>query len=506
MNPRILLPLSFALTLALSATPAFSHAQQAADPSFRPSLARPAFKSGEARVLFDEAHHNFHTLEGRYHPFAELLRLDGCQLTPNREQFTPQSLTTFNLLVIANAAGDDLAGGSETSAARPAFTPDEIEAVHGWVQSGGALLLIADHAPFGQAAAALAERFGVDMAKGYTLDKVQTFGGEGDPADIEFTRERGSLGEHAIFLGRDNSERVARIVAFTGQSLAGPHGSSALLLLSSSALDLPPMSPDRPEDPDAVLRQARSAAGRSLGVAMNVGSGRVVVLGEAAMLTAQVVSPRGGGPARKTGMGVEGIDNQQFVLNTVRWLGGALVAARNTLMEPPAAENPPTVSRPGFKPPGSPAAEPDASSIKRAGQRPDFSGTWKLVDQETKAWRGRGTIGNYEEPVRITQSDTRLLIEVQTSDPNGIVEYVMAAPAGPRPEPTENQSWSVSEWDGSTLITTGRRAFTTKQGSQMFPFKETRKFSPDGRRMLVEIRIVMQPSDLVRKSQFERIP
>lgn len=33
-----------------------------------------------------------------------------------------------------------------------------------------ALLLIADHAPFGAAAETLAKRFGVDMSKGHTMD------------------------------------------------------------------------------------------------------------------------------------------------------------------------------------------------------------------------------------------------------------------------------------------------------------------------------------------------
>ena len=49
--------------------------------------------------------------------------------------------------------------------------------VSDWVKSGGALLLIADHAPFGGAAAALASRFGVDMSKGYTFDPENSVAG-----------------------------------------------------------------------------------------------------------------------------------------------------------------------------------------------------------------------------------------------------------------------------------------------------------------------------------------
>ena len=36
------------------------------------------------RVLFDEAHNNFHTAGGRYKPFAELIANDGYQVIPNR--------------------------------------------------------------------------------------------------------------------------------------------------------------------------------------------------------------------------------------------------------------------------------------------------------------------------------------------------------------------------------------------------------------------------------------
>ena len=50
----------------------------------RPTPTRPR----HPRVLFDEAHHNFHTASGRYKPFAELITSDGYQVIPNREKFT----------------------------------------------------------------------------------------------------------------------------------------------------------------------------------------------------------------------------------------------------------------------------------------------------------------------------------------------------------------------------------------------------------------------------------
>jgi len=50
--------------------------QKAAD--WHPSVASPQFASGSGpRVLVDAAHGNFHTIDGRFAPFGELLRADG---------------------------------------------------------------------------------------------------------------------------------------------------------------------------------------------------------------------------------------------------------------------------------------------------------------------------------------------------------------------------------------------------------------------------------------------
>jgi hypothetical protein len=61
-----------------------------------------------------------------------------------------------------------------------------------------------------------------------------------------------------------------------------------------------------------------SAAGRAQGVAFSLGSGRVVVMGEAAELSAQLIG------GEKFGMNVPGIDNRQMALNIMHWLSGLL--------------------------------------------------------------------------------------------------------------------------------------------------------------------------------------
>src|SRR5829696_4943055 len=181
----------FAVICALIFLTITAVAQQAPDLEFKTSVENPAYKKGP-RVMFDEAHHNFHTTEGRYKPFVDLMMNDGYRVVRNRQPFTKTSLNSFKLLVISNALGaeeDDDAGADSS-----AFSDEECQAVQDWVKDGGALLLIADHAPFGGAAATLAGRFGVDMSKGYTLDQENSVAGS--PSQLIFSRENKLLASH----------------------------------------------------------------------------------------------------------------------------------------------------------------------------------------------------------------------------------------------------------------------------------------------------------------------
>lgn len=281
-------------------------AQQLADPEFNVTVENPAYKKDGPRVLFDEAHHNFHTTEGRYKPFVDLLMNDGYRVIRNRQPFTKSTLSSFKVLVIANALGaeemdDNGADGS-------AFTEEETQAVHDWVKSGGALLLIADHAPFGGAAAALGNRFGIDMSKGFTYDPANS--ATNSPSLLIFSRENKLLATHPITEGRDQNERLNIVQSFTGQSLKGPEDSFAILKLSDTAKD----TPNREADSSV------SAAGRAQAIALKFGKGRVVVQGEAAMLSAQI----SGQNKQKMGMNVPGNDNRQYALNLMHWLSGLL--------------------------------------------------------------------------------------------------------------------------------------------------------------------------------------
>jgi hypothetical protein len=295
---------SCALMIVLSAT---ALAQQIADPHFNVKVENPAYTKTFPRVLFDEAHNNSDTTNGRYKPFADLLFNDGYHLAVNRQPFTKQTLRTFKILVIANPLGsedidDDSAGG-------PAFTPEECDAVSDWIRGGGALLFIADHAPFGSAAEVLAQKLGVDMSKSYTADQANSDKESNDPGFIVYSRENHLLVEHAITNGRSGAERLNRVMTFTGQSLKGPMGSDVFLKLADTAVD-------------RIVTSGKidSAAGRAQGIAFRLGKGRVVVLGEAAMLSAQLT----GSDNKPFGMNVPEIDNKQLALNIMHWLSGIL--------------------------------------------------------------------------------------------------------------------------------------------------------------------------------------
>jgi hypothetical protein len=296
----------FAIFFVLIFLSAPAVAQQVADVEFNTLVEIPAYKREGPRVMFDEAHHNFHTIDGRYKPFVDLVTNDGYRVVRNRQSFSKTTLASFKILVIANALGAEEL--DDDGADESAFTDEEIQAVQNWVKGGGALLLIADHAPFGGAAAALANRFSVDMSKGYTFDPQNSVAGA--PTQLIFSRENKLLATHPITEGRGEKERLNIVRSFTGQSLKGPEGSAAILVLSDGAIDRATFA----------SQESVSAAGRAQAVALKFGKGRVLVQGEAAMLSAQV----SGADKRPMGMNVPGNDDRQYVLNVMHWLSGVL--------------------------------------------------------------------------------------------------------------------------------------------------------------------------------------
>lgn len=310
--PSVVLSRCCALALALVLVQGGVLAQPAVpDPDFDVRVAKPTYTRTHPRVTIDQAHHNYHTAAGRYRPLAQLLGMDGYDVEPGTQKFGTGSLRATQVLIIANALG-----GEGEDAPKPAFTGAECDAVRDWVRGGGALLLIADHAPFGSAAYDLAARFGVRMGKGYVFDPHNS---DRDPTILVFSLENGLLGKHSVTLGRNDSEHVRRIVAFTGQSLSVPPGATALMRLSASAYQTSTYAEGKsePATPGTLLGQAQ-------GIAMDFGKGRVIVVGEAAMFSAQLLKSKSGGRDFRFGMNAPGNDDRQFVLNALHWLSRAL--------------------------------------------------------------------------------------------------------------------------------------------------------------------------------------
>lgn len=247
------------------------------DRAFDARVAQPAFPANGPVVLFDEGHLNTHTTTGGYKPLADLLRSDGYAVRVVQQQLTAQALEGASVLVLplargANDANDDAA-----------YTESEAAAIARWVHGGGSLLLITDHWPYGAAVASLARHFDIDMGAGMVQDAAHHDQERGD-SHLVFSQENGLLLDHPIVRGRTPAERIRRVLTFTGQSVKGP-----------------------------------AAAGRAQGIAMEVGAGRVVVLGEAGMLRGQ--RDRNG---NRVGMHVPGYDNRQLALNILHWLSRAL--------------------------------------------------------------------------------------------------------------------------------------------------------------------------------------
>lgn len=305
-----------------------SFAAPTADASFDVTVKQKTYAHERPLVVIDEAHQNLNTATGTYKPLADLLTNDGYDVRAGTDTFQPQTLRAVRVLIVADARGK----GATDATSPAAFTDAECDIVADWVGGGGSLLLVADHTPFAAAASELSKRFGVSMGKGLAFDPASF---ETTPTDVVFSGAQ--LGDHPIVRGRNSAERIKRVVAFGGQSLSIPgigvavlkFGPSAYEAENQSELTLALDEARKQGSAPRAIRHATPTAGRALAVALVLGRGRVVVLGDADMLTAQIsdAASDGAGPSgasRPIGMNVPGNDDKQFALNILHWLSAAL--------------------------------------------------------------------------------------------------------------------------------------------------------------------------------------
>ena len=305
------------LTMAIAGLSWIVWPSQTVDRSYAPLLEHPAFAAGaRPRVVVDEGHLNAQTSSSGYRAFARLLQRDGFRVMSSEGRITAAALRGADIFVTVNPLGyiglaQHLANLAHLERAvrlnADAFDADEALRVAEWVAAGGRALIVADHAPAGLAARRLALSFGVEMTNWWAEDRSRS--------DITFTRSNGGVREHPITIGRTSAERVNAVMTFTGQALKPPPGASVLLQFSASAREYP-FRRSRDEE-------GRSVAGLAQAVALPYGRGRVVVLGEAAALTAQRIDAADAASIL-IGMNRRDVDNQQFALNIVHWLMGLI--------------------------------------------------------------------------------------------------------------------------------------------------------------------------------------
>lgn len=284
-----------------------SFAQQIGDPDFNPPIFNPAYPNGEgSKIYIDEAHNNFHTMDGRYKPFAELLEKDGYILNPLKDTIRQNTLDDVDILVISNAL--NIRNTQDWTMPTPsAFTKYEIKNIVEWVGNGGSLFLIADHMPFPGAAHDLAKEFGFELSNGFAIDTT-TGGG----LDL-FTLKARTLGENFITDGRNKLEKVDSIYSFTGEAFQIPEDAAPVLILNNNFISLMPDTAwNFKEDTPQI-----SVVGWSQGAVKKFGKGKVAIWGEAAMFSAQIA----GENKVKVGMNSpKARHNYQLLLNIIHWL------------------------------------------------------------------------------------------------------------------------------------------------------------------------------------------
>ncbi|MEM7110695.1 MAG: DUF4350 domain-containing protein [Bacteroidota bacterium] len=290
--------------------PIYLKAQQLADTTYNPPIYSPAYEAGKGPIIFiDEGHHNFHTKDGRYRAFSDLLERDGYRAMAYEGKFTKAKVSKGKILVISNALHQS--NLENWYLPNPsAFTDKEINVIKEWVHEGGSLFLIADHMPMAGAAEDLGAAFDFEFTNGFVLDTARR-----GPAIFKI--EDGTLIKSGITEGRNSKESVEQVASFTGQAIKLPSDATPILSFSKGYVNL---LPDTAWVFDQTTR-IQSAEGWSQGAYKKYGKGRVVVSGEAAMFTAQLAGPN------KTKMGMSNQiapENYQLLLNIVHWLDGKL--------------------------------------------------------------------------------------------------------------------------------------------------------------------------------------
>lgn len=286
-----------------------------ADAAYQPRDERPTWATDGPAVLIDNAHWNSDTSAEGLAGFTALLGADGYRVLPDGNATRAEMLADARIGVVVNPRGlSGIARGVVAALGLPSLTffddealwVQEMETTVQWVENGGSLLLVVDEGPPARGALGLAARFGVALRGRLVIDP-----GHSEPRTPErlvFSRENHLLGSHPIVDGFPGAPAVNRVVTFGGQALVPPPDASILLLLGMSASE-------GSEAGDAAAPARNPVAGLAQALAFERGRGRVVVLGDATVITARVASD-----GQTVGLGWPGSNNERFARYIMRWL------------------------------------------------------------------------------------------------------------------------------------------------------------------------------------------
>jgi Tol biopolymer transport system component len=267
-------------------------------------------------VLFDQGHSNYshHKTD---QVFDRFLSSHGFIVMEHKSRITAAALDGVDVFHTSNALAPENVD-NWTLPTPSAFTPDEIRVLLDWVRGGGSLLLAIEHMPFGGSYDDLATAFGIKVSNGfvvhgtllndYSEENVET------AARLLFLRNDGSVADHQIINGQTPYGSIEHLATDAGTAFHLPAYGTSLITLGSDAVSL---EPEKSWEFDSETAR-RNVAGWSQAGIMEVGQGRVAVLGDNFLISA---------PAYLEPPYVEneeeaqlGAFNHQFTLNLYQWL------------------------------------------------------------------------------------------------------------------------------------------------------------------------------------------
>lgn len=303
MNMRLILATLLLFTnLALSA-------QMLNDSPFNATVQNPKYAIGKGpKVLFDAGHFNFIVKWGLAKPLIDVATSDGYQIKIDSMQFSKSYLADYKLIVIMPAMPFEF-GSKNIITNEITFKPEELNALHDWVNNGGRLLMFSEHAPIDKSVTPLFNKFGIQLSIGIMADSNNCDSSikiAGYQTLLKFTKNNGLLNmNHPIVKGENKNEMVNNLVTYGGSGLTG-EGYDNIFKLSSTAYT-------RKWNGNEPL-----GAGNSQCLAGKVGKGKLVALGDCNGFTAMYINMSG--KKFTAGMQVQNYDWKQFVLNTIHWL------------------------------------------------------------------------------------------------------------------------------------------------------------------------------------------